>query len=458
MLEQIITITSSDYFKLIVHDFYEVLDLFKNYLNEANSLRLISIVLIAAALSVFLLMIIVLYVKSIAAFLKNENKTQNNDTFEYEEYDDNETEDENLTPFDADEDTPELEKELAQELNLPQNNQSTFEFFENEKTELKEEPKENIAEQNKSKEQENKKVNLIDLDWKKGKKFDESDDNTKLDPSLLKYQQANKSLADLIALIIDMIGRGVDELKIAQTIMFRSQGQNSEDDILQTLTAIKEFISLCVTGKFKKLKQTRNLPDEDEALFHLAMGDSSLALTLIEALMDENIEYASTLPAGDKRDKIFANTSGYAITFGTLAALSDKVLATGSFELAVELSPQNINAWGRLADMYHLLENEKKAVWAYNKVLDMADEELSPQLVANARKILSQYYYAQGNSLQAAKFYTLSKQYYDSIGINRRLDKKEMEIIELIESKQKGDLENIIAKILAKGEANVYTA
>ena len=449
MLEQIITTASFDYFNLILHDFYALLDFLKNYWNEANSLRLISIVLIIAAVAIFLLMVIVLYVKSIAAFFRNENKTQNNDNYEEYEDIDNENDEEFANQKDDDE-TIELEKELAKELNLAP--KQDLNVFETEKTELKEESQEINTEQNKSYDINEKKNNLVDLDWKKGKKIATDAEYEKIDPALLKYQQSKKSLEDLIALIIDMIGRGVDELKIAQTIMFRNQGKNSEDDILQTITAIKEFITLCFNKKFYKIKEKHNLPDEDEALFHLAMGDSSLALALIEALMDENIEYAASLQSGDKRDKIFAETSDYSVTFGTLAALSDKVLATGSFELAVELTPQNIMAWGRLADMYHLLENEQKAIWAYNQVLDMADEELSPQIVANARKILSQYYYAQGNSLQAAKFYTLSKQYYDSIGINRRLDKKEIEIIELIEQKQKGDLESIITKILKNGE------
>ena len=155
------------------------------------------------------------------------------------------------------------------------------------------------------------------------------------------------------------------------------------------------------------------------------------------------------MPVGDKRDALFAETSGYASVFGTLAAMSDPHLATGSFELAVELSPQNVNAWSRLADMYHLLESHQKAMWAYQQVLEMADEELSPQQIANANKILSQYYYAQGNSLQAAKLYNQSKQFYDSIGINRRLDKKEIEIIEIIESRQQNDLETTIARLLS---------
>ena len=168
-----------------------------------------------------------------------------------------------------------------------------------------------------------------------------------------------------------MIGRGVDELKIAQTIMYRNQGKKSEEEIIQTITAIKDFIALCVSGRFKDIKAGKQLPAEDEALYHLAMGDTSLALALIEALMDKNIEYSSALPAGNKRDQIFRQTSDYAATFGTLAALADPHLATGSFELAVELSPQNVNAWSRLADMYHLLELRQKAAWAYQQVMDM---------------------------------------------------------------------------------------
>ena len=458
MLERIITINSSDYLKIIAHDINSLWAFFSSYWDGANTLRVASIVLILAAVALLLLLILFLYVKSIVAFFKNDNKNSSLETFDYSEPDEEEEDSENYSAFASEQDEEnELARELENELNLSKSNTSFPFENEPEKTDLKERPqtKNESEKEQKSFESESQKnkTNLVDFDWKKGKKIDLYEDNTKLDPALLKYQQTKKSLEDLIILIIDMIGRGVDELKIAQTIMFRNQGENSEDDILQTITAIKDFIALAVSGKFKKIKENRQLPNEDEALFHLAKGDASLALALIEALMDENIEFASTLPCGEKRDKIFMETSCYSSTFGSLAALSDITLATGSFELAVELAPQNLIAWGRLADMYRILENNQKALWAYNKVLDMADEELSPQLIANARKMLSQFYYAQGNSLQAAKFFTLSKQYYDSIGINRRLDKKEIEIIELIESKQNADLEKTISKILANYDA-----
>ena len=59
--------------------------------------------------------------------------------------------------------------------------------------------------------------------------------------------------------------------------------------------------------------------------------------------------------------------------------------------------------------------------------------------------------------MQAAKLYNNSKAYYDSIGINRRLDKKEVEIIEIIESRQNEDLEATIAKILQNSDLRQFS-
>jgi len=187
------------------------------------------------------------------------------------------------------------------------------------------------------------------------------------------------------------------------------------------------------------------------------MGDSSLALALIEALMDENINKASSMQAGNKRDKLFALTSNYAQIFGSLAAVNDIHLATGAFELAIELYPQNINAWNRIGDMYKLAENETQAFKAYQNVLTLADEDINTRQSANAEKMLSQFYYAKGDSLQAAKYYNQSKGYYDSIGINRRLDRQEVEIVEIIESHQESDLKETINKILSNKNLKQYS-
>lgn len=100
-----------------------------------------------------------------------------------------------------------------------------------------------------------------------------------------------------------MIGRGVDDLKIAQTLMFRNQGKNSEDDILQIIDSIKDFIALCINQNFDRLPNASQLPREEDALFHLAQGDPTLALAMLEALMDFNIDRSSMAGIDVKKTK-----------------------------------------------------------------------------------------------------------------------------------------------------------
>ena len=257
--------------------------------------------------------------------------------------------------------------------------------------------------------------------------------------------------------MIDMIGRGVDDLKIAQTLSFRNQSLNTEDDILQTIDAVKDFIALCVNGRFDKLRAEKNLPSEAEALYHLAQGDNSLVLAMIEALMDSNIDRSSAFSNGPQRDEIFKETSHHAATFGTIAALNDVHLATGAFELSIELAPDNVNSWGRVGDMYARADSKNKAIQAYQNVLKMADEEIYPRQIANAGKMLSQFYYEQGNNLQAAKLYNSSRSFYDSLGINRRLERQEVEVIEIIEAKQGNELSATINKLLSDRETRRYS-
>lgn len=48
--------------------------------------------------------------------------------------------------------------------------------------------------------------------------------------------------------------------------------QDSEENILQTIDAVKDFIALCINGKFTPLRGTKTLPDEEKALYNLARG------------------------------------------------------------------------------------------------------------------------------------------------------------------------------------------
>lgn len=190
---------------------------------------------------------------------------------------------------------------------------------------------------------------------------------------------------------MDMLERSVDEPKIAQTIMYKNQHLNSEDDILQTITAIKFFIYLCVNGRFQNLNPHKTLPQEDAALFHLANGDSSLALVLMEELIDRKIAKIRLMGEGRERDKAWCEASNCATIFGSLAALSHNRLAAAAFELAIEMNPRNVTAWGRLGDMYFREDMQEKAVWAFSNVLNIADEGIYTQQIANANKMMASY-------------------------------------------------------------------
>ena len=463
MYEQIISIfSSSEILATVSNNIDDLATIIDGYLSGANNLRIASIILMLLAFILFLFLVIIIYVKSIVSFLKSDNKNTEKDDGAVDDIF-NEEDAERLNRIMSEEDRErELEKELQKELELARAEKEMFEQREMQEKQRKDavrrEEKANTRErekETKEKEQAEEKESepkgiVVDLDWKKGKLRDLEQNAPTLSNEFLSYHQSTKDLSELLGLIIDMIGRGVDDLKIAQTVMFRNQGKNSEDDILQIIDLIKDFIALCINQNFDRLPNASQLPREEDALFHLAQGDPTLALAMLEALMDFNIDRSSMAGIDVKKDEIFKEISAQSCVFGSLAAINDIHLATGAFELAIELNPNNVNAWCRLGDMYAKADSNNKAVWAYQNVLTLADEEIYARQVANANKMMSQHLYAQGNSLQAAKLYNSSKQYYDSLGINRRLDKQEVEIIEIIEAHQKEELQATIQKILSQ--------
>lgn len=280
---------------------------------------------------------------------------------------------------------------------------------------------------------------LIELDWKKNRK-PQNTANRPLTPMNLK-----KSIRDLICMIVNMLGRNIDELKIAQTLMFRSQDDWSEESVIQLVSAVKEFLTLCNQGAFDNVRRLHDLPSDEDCILRLLAGDTTYAMALLEALMDDKINQAVTKKSVSGRNAVFQQASVYACHFGTLAEVNDDALATASFELAVEMNPDNPLAWSRCADIYKKTGQDDKAGRAYRNALKLAEQRQDKQREANACKFLSQYLYAHGESTQAAELYLQSKNYYDSIGINRPLDRKELEIIAQIDN---ADTSNIINSVL----------
>lgn len=451
----------------------EILDGLEAYFAEVDGIRILSFVLLVIAIILFLLSFIAIGIHRFMSIIKSgsSDKASKND----------EDGTENIFNF---EDEDELEKELQRELEFAANEQQRQELElqqleekerlekenkerlekkqkekqEKEQLEKKEREKKKKVQQEKElntfKEHKSYKESTLELDWKKGVNKDSSNDQLDDIESLsLSYKQSSVELNNLMGLAIDMLGRGVDELKIAQTLNFKNQGMSDENEILKAIDALKGFINLSIKGKFVMLENYDELPNEDQALFHLANGDSSLALALLENLMDTSIDKANSSASEEKRQKMYMEISDYACCFGALAEMNDIMLATSSYELAIELQSTNVIAWGRLGDVYKKANSTSKAIWAYQNVLNFADGEIDVAQIANANKNISEQLYAEGNSLQAAKLYNSSKQYYDSLGINRRLDKKEVEIIDIIEHNKDTSLPDMINKLLSRDRA-----
>ena len=463
--------------------FFSMANMFRGYSHEGSDLRIAAVLLLISGLVLFLFLVILFYVKAMVMFIqrqslesqeeKSEAKAKQEKArklemeIEMEKELERELEKARISRINTEQQEfiskqhiieseeklakakEEKELEQRQEIQKQEHIQTDFDINQQEMKlrEDKAKAERERKEQEKTALRKKKEDILIDFDWKKGQQQIFENEKSILSSINLQYQQQKKSLSDLLGLIMNMLGRNVDDYKIAQTIRFRSQKENLEDDILQTIEAIKGFVFLCNTNKFSGYIKEGFL-SEEQALFNLSQGDASLCLSLLEKLMNENIDKASRVRLEQKRDALFAETSECATIFGSLAAINDIMLATGSFELAIELSPRNINAWNKLGDMYMRANSTDKGVWAYNNLINMADPTIYARQVANANKALSEYYYAQGDSVAAAKMYNESKRYYDSIGINNDLSARESDIINIIEEKQEENMHHTIALLL----------
>ena len=270
MLERMITIFSLESVMTAISGKVDILTgAMDSYLSNSGNLRTLSIILMMLAIVLFLFLIAVLYVKSLSSFLRAEQNRRKEDEKQSKSF---------FESMDDDIDAAELEKIRQEE--LEKELERELEKAVAEKAAREEKEKAQAAQKKKQKEEEKilaveekmpelkkrmvaRNDNVLDFDWKKGKLKDM--ENLPEPPDMpLQYQQSQKKLSELLGLIIDMLGRNVDDLKIAQTVMFRNMNQDSEENILQTIDAVKDFIALCINGKFTPLRGTKTLPDEEK--------------------------------------------------------------------------------------------------------------------------------------------------------------------------------------------------
>ena len=289
------------------------------------------------------------------------------------------------------------------------------------------------------------------LDWQKNiqKSYEELEADTALN-----YQQQRENINELISLIINMLSREVSAEKIAQAVYYRNQGQTEKEEILQTISAVRDFISLCNTGKFDNLPARQELPTNEEAVLAWANGDNSYCLSLLENLIKQQIDNAET-KEGLVKELSYAQAASYACIFGTIAGINNSELAQNSFELALELAPQNTNAWSRCGDIYWQQGSYNKAVYAYQTVAENGDENLYAPQIANARHKLALYYAENGKPDAAMTLEQDSINYYQNSGITTALSSKENEVLSFIAENQQQNLRPAVSKLL-QNRQSVY--
>ena len=438
---------------------------FQRHFSGTDNLRVVSIILLLLAFVLFLFLVVILYIKSLLSFIKNDvspaiDRVSKSGTEKISKELEDEFEKENNLEKELEKSKQAKAKEQLKnklkEENIVKRRKEEYEYRENNARRLEENRSMNNApsmyqkskmlndEQLKTRQQ-NRRV-AKDFDWRRGE-INELDEIA-AGVSIFRYEPTYKSLNEMSGLILNMHSRGIDSGKIAQTIKIRCGDKASEEDIIQFIDATKNFISLCNNGKFANLPDADYLPTPEDALYNLAEGDTSYCLSLLESLMNVTVDKGHNVKIAQKRDIAFMEASNYACTFGTMASLNDNALAISSFELAIELSPKNVNAWSRVADMYSKSGFDSKAIWAYKNVINTADEDIYPHQVANANLQLANHYYSQGDRAKANSLFNYGTDYYNAIGINKELTIKEEEIIGIIESKQREDLSETINKLL----------
>ncbi len=243
-------------------------------------------------------------------------------------------------------------------------------------------------------------------------------------------------LRELISTIVKMLARQVSDYKIAQTIANRLKPSPDWEDILQAIRMIHDFIGLANTGVFTNLPNAEKLPDATDALRILCdKGDNSLCLELLQKLTSQYIDDAMP-ESGITRQVLLAQASGYACLTGNFAWFDDMDLAQTSFNFATEISAENVNAWSRLGDIYVAQNNLTKAMFAYQSVMELGEEHLYDQQLANARFRLASYYRTQGMEEKASAYSEQALEYYKKCGLTEPLTAMEDAAADLIISRQ----------------------
>lgn len=267
----------------------------------------------------------------------------------------------------------------------------------------------------------------------------------------LSYQQQRETLEELVGLIINMLSRDVNMEKIAQAIYFRNQGSSSEEQVIHFIGLVKDFIGLCNSGTFDIIENRQALPSAEKALKSWALGNNGDCLELLEGLLNRQVELSAER-YGLVKEMVYAQAANTACLMGGIAGFNNKELAENAYDLAIELAPQDVVAWNCRGNMYWDDNDKQRALYAYQKVLDYADDNLYGAEKANADKKMAEYYKEIGKFEKSDEFKFRSINFYKKYGINTKLTDEEDRILNFLISTQNNNLDDSINKLLNRKE------
>lgn len=265
---------------------------------------------------------------------------------------------------------------------------------------------------------------------------------------LTSEQQKKKDIHDLVCTILNLLGRQVSVSKIAQAVFFHSQERYSEQDIIQLIQTIRDFIGLCNSGHFEVLPNRENLPSNKEAIYAWAHGETTPCLTLLQSYLNMLMEQSSH-EQGIIKEMTYAQAANCACIMGNIARMTDTELAHNSFELATELSPKSTNAWSNLADIYVSEQNKDRAMIAYQTVLELGDNIMYSWQLANAQENLADYYENLGIAIKSQELRQQCSKFYKDYGIRMPLSAAEIAAFSMIFSQKDNNLNLSLESLLS---------
>lgn len=255
--------------------------------------------------------------------------------------------------------------------------------------------------------------------------------------------------SDMYGLVLNLFSRGIPQIKVAQILKFKFGQDKSEDEVLNLVSAVSDFLSLAKEDTLKALIVAKQLPPVEDALAELADGNPRICLNLLQTIMKQNIENAEKFAPGKERESYLSEASHQACVFGVLAQQNNEKTALKAYELALKLDPQNMVAENLAADIYFRAFYEEEALKRYQEIIQTDNPNYAYQK-ANAYKNMSLNAYRHNALSKALEYYRAARDFYDELRINTPPTAEEQQVADFLINEQKKNMPQMIQNILRR--------